>query len=297
MKFVQFIRKLYVYAKKRCRFFNIDNLNILDQLFKELCYKKFKKKYKKYLKKKEYKFEKNADNDYIWIFWYQGIDNAPQIVKRCVESIKKYNKNKKIVILDSKNLYEYIKLPNYIEKKYKKGIISITHYSDLIRLELLTTYGGTWIDSTVLLTNTPFFINEDIPLFVYKNISLFRKQKLAISASSWLIHSNGESNILMLTKELLFMYWKKYNVLYDYSLFHILFTLATEVYQEEWNNVVTYSNIPTHILQFELNNKYNSKRWSEIKSMSSVHKLTYRIKSIHKDDFYNQIINNIDRQV
>ena len=50
--------------------------------------------------------------------------------------------------------------------KYKKGIFTRTHFSDILRLELLTKYGGTWIDASVLITkfdsrfydNTLFFL-------------------------------------------------------------------------------------------------------------------------------------------
>jgi hypothetical protein len=37
-------------------------------------------------------------------------------------------------------------------EKYQKKIIDNTHFSDLLRLELLIKYGGTWIDASVLVT-------------------------------------------------------------------------------------------------------------------------------------------------
>lgn len=43
-----------------------------------------------------------------------------------------------------------MKLPDYIVKKWEKGRIPADLFSDLLRLELLIRYGGTWIDSTVL---------------------------------------------------------------------------------------------------------------------------------------------------
>ena len=39
-----------------------------------------------------------------------------------------------------------------MEEKKKKGIISRTHYSDLLRLEILGNYGGIWLDSTFFCT-------------------------------------------------------------------------------------------------------------------------------------------------
>ena len=81
--------------------------------------------------------------------------------------------DKDIIVLTSKNFLEYVSFPGYIIDKYKKGFIENAHFSDLLRLELLNTYGGLWIDSTVLVTdkiNDTFFDNE---LFVFKNLSYF----------------------------------------------------------------------------------------------------------------------------
>ena len=50
--------------------------------------------------------------------------------------------------------------------KFTNNIFSITHFSDIIRMALLSKYGGYWIDSTYLVTspltkvNTSFFYFE-----------------------------------------------------------------------------------------------------------------------------------------
>ncbi len=44
-------------------------------------------------------------------------------------------------------------IPNSIVSKWKSNVISDTHFSDIIRTELLIKYGGTWIDSTVYVNN------------------------------------------------------------------------------------------------------------------------------------------------
>ena len=84
----------------------------------------------------------------VWVCWWQGIDNAPAIVKKCVESIQKNVHNHKVTIITEDNYKNYVEFPDWIEEKKKKGIISRTHYSDLLRLELLAKYGGIWLDST-----------------------------------------------------------------------------------------------------------------------------------------------------
>lgn len=286
-----YLYKIFSYALNRIRFINVSNKNILNTLNRQVYYKKYKRKYRKYLKKEKFKYSDNLDfKNKVWIFWYQGIQNAPDLVKSTIKSVQRVLKDSNVIVLTKENIHEYIQLPDYIEEKFNKGIIPMAHYSDLIRLDLLTKYGGLWIDSTVFLTKKPFFVESDMPLFVYKNISLYTKEDLPVAASNWLIYSNGKSNILFLTKKLMFKYWEKSNHVKVYSIFHVMFKLATEVYSEEWNCIPSYSNIPPHILQFELLEKYDSIRYDQIKKMSDVHKLNHRLKSDDKDSFYMHLI-------
>ena len=76
------------------------------------------------------------NNKIIWILWWQGYDNAPEIVKYC---------------LDESTFDCYVQIPEYLKLKIKKGHISIANISDMIRVCLLSQYGGTWIDSTVFI--------------------------------------------------------------------------------------------------------------------------------------------------
>lgn len=287
-----FILKAYHYLMNRIRFFNVSNKNVLDTLNKVHYYKKYKRKYRKFLKVKDYNLEnKKSSYDKVWIFWYQGIENAPDLVKSTINSIKFTMKNKEVIILTKDNLNKYVSLPDYIEKRFQKGQITMAHYSDLLRIELLTTIGGLWVDSTILMTKKPFFVDSDIPLFAFKDVSLYRKEELPIAASNWLIYSNGKSNILHLTKELLYEYWKTHNHVSVYLVFHIFFKLATEVYKDEWKNVPTYSNVPPHILQFELLDKYDEIRFNQIKEMSDIHKLNHRLATEDKESNYYYILN------
>lgn len=89
----------------------------------------------------------------IWVMWYQGIENAPKIVQCCVESIKEHSAGHEVIVLSESNLFEYIALPEFIIEKFRKGYISNTHLSDMVRLSLLYLYGGAWLDATLLVTN------------------------------------------------------------------------------------------------------------------------------------------------
>ena len=78
----------------------------------------------------------------IWVFWWQGVENAPELVKKCVQSIKLYNKDKDVIIIDKNNINEYYNIPDYMLKKIELRTMTITHLSDILRFNLLKKYFG-----------------------------------------------------------------------------------------------------------------------------------------------------------
>lgn len=76
----------------------------------------------------------------VWICWMQGIENAPKLVQDCYSSIQEHITDRKIVLITAKNRKEYVVFPDYIEQKYEAGIITHTHFSDLLRLAIINVY-------------------------------------------------------------------------------------------------------------------------------------------------------------
>lgn len=280
--------------KLKCKFFIKSELSIIKerQLF---VYNKFNKKYKEIIEKSNYVYKKSEESNYIWICWLQGYEKAPDIVKACIDSIKKHFPEKEIIILTNDNINKYVDFNDSITQKYNKGIISRTHFSDLLRIELLCKYGGIWVDSTVLCTSDSIkdILNRN-DFFVFKELDLSRAKNRTIVASNWFIYSKyKEHPILMLTRDLLIKYWEDYNYLMDYFIFHILFTISANHYKEDWDKVETYNNHSPHILMFELDKKYSKNRFDEIKKMSFIHKLQWHNDySNIKDSFWNYLINS-----
>ncbi|NET79228.1 capsular polysaccharide synthesis protein [Okeania sp. SIO1F9] len=83
----------------------------------------------------------------IWFLWYQGFSQAPLVVRKCYESWKKYNPDWEVIFLDENNIKDYITLSLPEEKLCQ---LPKTKQSNLVRLELLSKYGGVWADATSL---------------------------------------------------------------------------------------------------------------------------------------------------
>lgn len=280
--------------KLKCKFIIKNEISKIKerQLF---VYNKYNKKYKNIIEKSNYIYIKNEESNYIWICWLQGYEKAPDIVKACIDSIKKHFPEKEVIILTNDNINKYVEFNDSITQKYKKGIISRTHFSDILRTELLCKHGGLWVDSTVLCTSDSIkdILNRN-DFFAFKELDLSRTKIRTIVSSSWFIYSKYKGHpIMMLTRDLLNAYWEDHNYLIDYFLFHIFFAISANHYKEEWDKVETYNNHSPHILMFELDKKYSKNRFDEIKKMSSIHKLQWHNDySNIKDSFWNYLINS-----
>jgi hypothetical protein len=257
---------------------------------------RYLRKYKYALRKKpeDKGCTKNPFPDKIWVCWLQGHTQAPALVKSCMESIRKNSAGRDVVEINEENLSTYIALPDYINTKYKEGKITRTHFSDIIRIFLLAEYGGIWIDATVFLSAPiPDYVFQS-PLFCYKT-SLFFDGKT--KASSWFIAAEAQNKIILETRTLLYVYWRRENFLKHYFLFHLFFAMVAEsdeVNRKQWQSIPYYNNVNPHVLQFELFDQYDEKRFNQIYTYASVHKLNYKISADKIDQskgtFYEKLI-------
>ena len=252
-------------------------------------YEYLKKKYWNEFIKDEIYVSSYKYSNKVWWCWLQGEENAPELCKACLESLRKNLKDREIIVITENNLWDYVDFPDFIKEKYEKGIITRTHFSDLLRLELLTRHGGTWIDSSVYCTGDGKEI-FDVPLFMYEN---WKRGDVSVVTSSWLISSEIGNPILCATRDLLYKYWREYDFMLHYFIFHIFFKIATEKYEQDWDEVYRFSNLPPHVLQFELFEKYSEKRKKQIERMSDFHKLSQKIPVPDdiEDSFYKHILN------
>ena len=105
---------------------------------------------------------------YIWLFWYQGFDEAPQLVTRCVESIRKHANDYEVILLDKNNYAKWVELDKSILDALEKNEIGLAHFSDFLRLKLLIEYGGVWIDPTVYMTDRILDDISSADIFMFK---------------------------------------------------------------------------------------------------------------------------------
>ena len=90
---------------------------------------------------------------YAWSCWWQGMEEAPDLIKACINSQKKYlPKEAELIIITRDNYCDYVDFPQWLLDKAEDGRVTLTTFSDVIRASRLYKYGGIWLDSTILLT-------------------------------------------------------------------------------------------------------------------------------------------------
>ncbi len=207
----------------------------------------------------------------IWIRWLQGMNKAPEIVKKCYQSIQKWCPEYEIKLIDNENISSYVSMPKYIIDKYQKGYISNTHFSDLLRLALLDEHGGYWIDATVYLTAPIPEKIQKSPFFAYHSEGYLHN-------NNWFLKSNKGNQIIYNIKRLLYEYWKQEKRVINYFIYHIFFDLMIESntkLAEEWRKVpVLYDDC--YELEHSFFKPYEKEKWLEINQKTHIHKLSYK---------------------
>ena len=82
----------------------------------------------------------------IWMFWDQGLSDSPEIVKSCYRSWVSQNPDWEVIFIDSSSIYSFFDAKAIIGKN--EANIDSVKKSNLLRMNLLSKYGGVWADAT-----------------------------------------------------------------------------------------------------------------------------------------------------
>ena len=166
-----------------------------------------------------------AKDSPIFVFWYQGLENAPPAIKAYYAALLRHRPSgHEIIFVDKNNVRALVDFPNYIYQKVDNGIITLIHFSDLLRFTLLEKYGGLWLDATILVTKE---IDENVfklPFFTLRADASQRFFTKFLGLDRWCAFCCGGykgSSLFSAMKELFLSYWKDNNIILDYFLMDI----------------------------------------------------------------------------
>lgn len=264
--------------------------------FKDKLVFKYISKYKSH-----YKADKRFNNEVklnsvIWTGWLQGIDEAPALIKFCINNLISKAGSHKVIVITLENLNQYLPdFPQSIVKKYQNKDIIPAHFMDIIRVGLISKYGGLWIDPTVLITKEikdSYF--EDV-FYTYKGHP--GKWHSNPADSLWCtFYMGGKSGNVFFeeTFNLLINYWSNNKVAIDYFLLdYVMRYIYNEVAEvADMVNKVSISEQNVFSLNNVLLMKYtlnNMKILNDKIKEGQVFKLTYK-KKIETDTLMSNLI-------
>ena len=116
----------------------------------------------------------------LWMYWHQGWDEAPTIVRKCAESWLLRNPSWHARLLSAQNLASVIKLPSYASESN----LPLPALSDVIRIHLLARHGGVWADATTWCARP---MEEWIDFVTTSGFFAYARPALDRKLSSWFL--------------------------------------------------------------------------------------------------------------
>ena len=217
-----------------------------------------------------------------WVFWWQGEENAPEIVQICLDSIRKHAGTHPVILLTQDNLFDYIQIPEHILQKLWEGKITLTHFSDIVRCRLLYSYGGIWADATIYCTGEIGNELRDYPFYSIKDGNF----PASISHSKWdafFLMAHPGLPLFRCMNELFDAYWRDYDYRACYLLVDVFLTAAYEQDAETQKMIdnIPFNNQGVRMLAKTINDPFDANRFEEILKMANLHKLSYKIPWNH----------------
>ena len=211
----------------------------------------------------------------IWIFWWQGEETMPPVVKSCYKSVLRNAEKHPVILITENNITEYVDIPQYIYEKIREKKMTLTHFSDILRENLLYKHGGIWMDATIYMTAS--FSKE---MYKYEYYSI----KGAFEEWEWtgFFQAAGKGSVFAKAVSHLFnCYWKEHDCLISYLSIDCFLAVARK-HSPAIDQMI--KDLPQKDASiFLLNDQYLDKTYDvdEMEALSNktnLHKLSYKYK-------------------
>ncbi len=231
-----------------------------------------------------------AQEDYqIYFCWFQGEKDLPPLVRCCYNSLKMNCGSYKICFIDEKNYSDYVKLPEHILRKFAEGKITRTHFSDILRINLLEQRGGLWMDSTILVTE-PLEKHKNFWQMPYFTQKIYQEKDNNCpyaynpSYGRWATFLQGAAvlhyPLLAFMKDFFNQYFLEFDEVIDYVLQDFMIDIAYDnipIVHKDFD-ALPINNPDTNTLVRYLNAPYAKYPYDKILADTFLHKLNWRVQ-------------------
>jgi hypothetical protein len=209
--------------------------------------------------------------DRIWVYWGQGMDRAPTVVRRCHDELLARHAPEQVIVLDESTVGDHSELPGYVLDRTRDDR---TKYSDMLRLDLLARHGGVWLDATCLpRRDLAGLLPELVPsgFFALR----YRRARMA----SWLLAAAPGDHTVATLRAAQIVYWRHHDEPIDYFVLHHLFESLFHVAADVHAAVEAMPWVSAHrsaTFARAMFAPYDPQRFRELLDCAFVHKLTHK---------------------
>lgn len=234
------------------------------------------------LNRKYQESKSDVCNDVIWQYWDKK--PCPELIKICTNSVKKHSKKR--IELNDENLREWYVPSKKIQKKLERGLISKTHFSDILRVNLLYNYGGCWLDSTIFLRNNiDFIFYNDFWTIKIGNINSENTcSPIKDRWAGFAIATREKNKLMWYLSNLFDLYWERYDTLIDYFLIDIFICVLYNFDPQIKNMIDRVETNNTHCLSLEYEINEHVQEIPKEFFDTSLFKLNWRRIKIKEDE-------------
>ncbi len=218
----------------------------------------------------------------VWVCWWQGEEDMPDLVRMCIRSLKKNLPADRCELrfISFENVASYVSFPQWIVDKYNEGKIILTILSDILRMGLLYRYGGMWVDAT-------YYVAKPVDPAMFDNGFYTQrlrrgKWKADVVQGRWacnLLYTQPGAALPRFVLNAYYMYWFEHEELIDYFLLDYLIDAAYSNIEEVRNMIDSceYSQPDTLELTGIINEPYSAEILSRLSADTTFFKLSNKI--------------------
>lgn len=208
----------------------------------------------------------------VFVYWAQGFAEAPPVVRLCHEQLLEHHSPERVVVLDDTNLHRFVAVPDWARAKIGADRPEL---SNIIRAELLSRYGGVWLDATCFVRTN---VLEVVPDLLPSGFFAFKRDDRPLA--NWFLACRPGDYVMLMWREAQYMYWRHFDRKLDYFIAHLIFQALCEVDDEvaaRWDATPTLSADPPHAFQRAMHEPYDEARFRNLLDGCFIHKLTHKV--------------------
>lgn len=235
----------------------------------------------------------------IWFMWWQGKDNAPDLVKAMWRNRLEYAGRHPVILIDKDNFASYTERSVHIYEYVKDGRITITHFSDFLRMELLYRYGGIWTDASLFMTKKFDDWVKDSRLFTIKQgeidvPGLHWRPSWSRKWTTYCLGGAAGEPLFGYVMDFLDAYWRRFDIVIDYLLTDRILNIAYQIIPDVHQSIDAIPESNPWILSMALHMDDPAKSFPMYKD-TSIYKLSWkdsheRLTADGQDTVYGSIL-------